>query len=281
MPPRDYARLHFDWYRDPVLDAIADDEPAVMSIWPVLIGMTKEASHAVTNPLGVIELGIGAVARAARVDTRVAGRALVLLEEGEMIELEEGAKRGTRRIALTNFSKWQTPRKGKAEQEQVRRDASRGKVESRGDSVGGALPSVTGDGRKVKVKPSLSVGTDEVRKVFDYWLRVEAETGGFGSPERGGRTPKLTADRAAKIRARLNEGFPVADLQRAIAFYAKDPHHSGDNDRGRRFTDLTTTLKSGSKVEQGIEGYEERRRGGSSPAKSAGQDPLAAMGYHS
>lgn len=279
MPPRDYARLHFDWYRDPVLDAIADDEPAVMAIWPVLIGMTKEASHATTNPLGVIELGVGAIARAARVDTKVAGRALVLLEEGEMIDVEEGAKRGTRRIALTNFSKWQTPRKGKAEQEQARRDASRGNVEPRGDDVGAALPSVTRDERKVKVKPTLSAGADDVRRVFDYWVKVEAETGGFGSPAKGGRTPKMTTDRGAKIRSRLNEGFTVADLQRAIAFYAKDPHHAGDNDRGRRFTDLTTTLKSGSKVEQGIEGYEERRRGPSATTPAAGQNALAAMGY--
>ena len=298
MPPRDYARLHFDWYRDAVLEEIAAEEPAALWIWPVLIGMAKEKSHATTNPTGAFERSAAGIAKASHVPVDQVKRALELLAEGEFITTSPAAKPRVLRIEIDNFSKWQTPRKGKAEQQQARRDASREKKPSRGGSVGGALPSVvletetktkekelsllsnrasddTADS-KTRRKPRTD-HSQQVDDVFAYWCKVEAATGGQGSKARGGRKPTLTNDRRKVIVARLNEGIDPDTMKKAIAFYARDPYHVGVNDQGRRYTDLTTTLKSGSKVEQGAGDYEQRRAG--PDAGTGGVDEIEEQGY--
>lgn len=91
-------------------------------------------------------------------------------------------------------------------------------------------------------KPSSDV--EDVRAVFTHWLAITKHD--------AART-KLTKERRAKIVARLREGYTVDQLKQAIDGCAKSPFHSGDNDRGQRYDDIVTTLKSGSSVEQHIE----------------------------
>lgn len=121
----------------------------------------------------------------------------------------------------------------------------------------------------------LSDRAEQIQNVFEYWTRTELETGGLGSTGKG-RRPKLTKERRAKINARLGEGYSAADLKMAIAFYCRDPHHLGETN-GTRYTDLTTTLKNGSKVEAGIAGYEARKSGGGLSAAAAAM--LREMGH--
>lgn len=85
---------------------------------------------------------------------------------------------------------------------------------------------------------------DAVR-VFDHWAQVEAATGGF-------QRPKRTAGRMTKIKARLREGYTAETLCTVIDAYARDPFHLGQNPQRRRYTDLTTTMRNGAKVEQGM-----------------------------
>lgn len=273
MAPRDYARLHWDWHEDEVIEAIADDprcKGVVMALWPVLIADTKKASDVEMNPTGVLGTTWSKLAAKVRRDVKEVARCMDLLVEGELATVTPG-RVGVQLVELVNWSKWQAARRSKAEQQQVRRDreleaASRENVSERGDDVGSQSDPFTETETEKEEpgslrSPSSPSRDDRVQEVFDYWCKVEAATGGQGSPERGSRKPKLTNDRRSKIRARLAEGIDVDDLKRAIAFYAKDPHHAGDNDRGTRFTDLTTTLKNGSKVEQGVAGYHARRNG--------------------
>lgn len=70
----------------------------------------------------------------------------------------------------------------------------------------------------------------EIQEVFEHW--VKTFPGGSGPPL------KLTKTRATKVRRRLEEGFSVADLKRAISG-AKGGWHE---DNGH--TDLATLLKS-------------------------------------
>lgn len=152
MTPRNYARLHFAWYRDPVLEAIADEDPAAVWAWPLLVSMAKEASHATTNPTGEVECAPGRVARALHLDADRVRAVLDLLAEGELVTLLEPSSPRLVRFRLTSFDRWQTPRSGSAEREQARRDrgtASREKASERDAGVSGSLRSVgreTGNG---------------------------------------------------------------------------------------------------------------------------------------
>lgn len=267
---RDWARLDARWYADPLVRAAAAVAPEVMVLWPVLVGMAKHESHADDNPHGVILIHLDDLAHACRRDANDTHSALKALEEVGLIWSTTEAANALR-ISLSGFAKWQTARKSDAERRANKRwrddDASRENVSlSHGrvtvasrPSHGLVMPDVDVD-IDVDKKEPLSSKDDDVANVFEYWCKVERETGGLGASPNG-RRPKLTKDRAAKIRARLSEGYSPADLKMAIAFYARDPHHSGDNDRSTRFTDLKTTLKNGSKVEAGVAGYEARGAG--------------------
>jgi hypothetical protein len=266
---RDWARLDARWYEDPVLRAAATEAPGSFVMWPVLVGMAKARSHALDNPDGRITISLEDLANACRLTKHRAGAAMSALVDADLIAVT-AEKINVICITLNGFAKWQTPRKSRADR---KAHADFEKCREKGPLGGGQVAvgwrsgsgQVTPDRRQEtgdvdKEEEPLSAKADEVANVFEYWCKVERETGGLGSSGKG-RTPKLTNDRAAKIRARLAEGYTPADLKMAIAFYARDPHHSGDNDRATRFTDLTTTLKNGSKVEAGVAGYEARGAG--------------------
>ncbi len=69
------------------------------------------------------------------------------------------------------------------------------------------------------VQPDLLTTCPPEREVFEYWLS------GWKRIVRGTRVPKLDDNRRRKIKARLREGYTVADLKRAIdGLWASDWH---------------------------------------------------------
>ena len=82
---------------------------------------------------------------------------------------------------------------------------------------------------------------DAVRDVYSYWV---------ARMKKNPKTTKLTADRRAKVSARLREGATVAEIKTAIDGVAESEWHSGANESGRRYQDLTLICQSRSKLEQ-------------------------------
>jgi hypothetical protein len=90
------------------------------------------------------------------------------------------------------------------------------------------------------------VDSADVLTVYTGWADLQAATGGL-VPR------KLTDDRRRKIAARLNDGYTPDQLLASIAGFLADPWHLGKNDRGTRYTDLTTILKNAAKVDAGLQ----------------------------
>ena len=108
-----WARLHLDWYQDPVLCTIAEQQPAVMQLWPILICMAKSSSHYQRNPNGEIKTTLRTLSTNAFLDVNVIEQCLELLVEGEMLTVDKSPYGLT--ILTAGFSKWQTPCGGTAE----------------------------------------------------------------------------------------------------------------------------------------------------------------------
>lgn len=90
--------------------------------------------------------------------------------------------------------------------------------------------------------PTAKVGPaakDPTAEIFDYWVEKMGKTS----------TAKLTSDRKAKIRARLKEGYTVADIKQAIDGCSASPFHMGDNPNGKTYNDLELICRNGSKLE--------------------------------
>ncbi len=113
--------------------------------------------------------------------------------------------------------------------------------------------------------------TRDVTAVFEHWVTVM------------GRDPsrtKLTAQRRSRIRARLAEGYSVADLKAAVDGCKLSAFHMGENPAGQAYNDLEQILRSGGHVE----GHRNRvdggpgRRTSMSPAPGAKQASPPA--YH-
>lgn len=65
--------------------------------------------------------------------------------------------------------------------------------------------------------------------------------------------PRSTGVEWRKIRARLDEGYSVADLCSAIDGYHRSPFHLGENERGTKYLDLELITRDGSNIAKGIE----------------------------
>lgn len=81
-----------------------------------------------------------------------------------------------------------------------------------------------------------------VREIFAHW---QAATGRPGA--------RLGKDRAAKIAARLREGYTPEQIKDAISGYAASKFHRGENDQGTRYDTLELICRNGEKLERGIE----------------------------
>jgi len=83
----------------------------------------------------------------------------------------------------------------------------------------------------------------DVQEVFDHWAEsyVEATGGDEGVRKR----LKLTQKRGSSVLARLNEGYSVADLKKAV-----DGCHSREHNLEGGYLDLELICRNQSKVEQ-------------------------------
>jgi hypothetical protein len=85
----------------------------------------------------------------------------------------------------------------------------------------------------------VSVESESIRVVFDAWVEACQHP-----------RAKLTADRRAKVRARLKEGYTTDDLIRAVQGAAKGAYTDA---RGHTWDDLSLVCRSGSNVERFID----------------------------
>jgi hypothetical protein len=89
--------------------------------------------------------------------------------------------------------------------------------------------------------PGVVVSAGLVREVFAYWqYRLNHQQA------------KLTPEREKKIRARLKQGYTVAQIKRAIDGCASSPFHQGANESGAVYSDLTLICRDGGKLESFI-----------------------------
>lgn len=129
------------------------------------------------------------------------------------------------------------------------------------EDLGGAQKT-TGGGANPAPEPSKEPSTkqpskdeaDQVRVIFDFWV---------SSTGRDPKKTKLTDDRRRAVRARLDEGYTAERICRAIEGCASDPWNRGENERGRRYDDLTLICRTGAKLEDF-----ESRPIGEAPARS-------------
>ncbi len=85
---------------------------------------------------------------------------------------------------------------------------------------------------------------NQVRRVFGYWVREHGKS----------KSVKLTHDRRKKIRARLNEGYTVRQIERGIEGILCSHFHV-DN----AFTDITHVCATGAKLDRLIDLSKRRR----------------------
>jgi hypothetical protein len=62
-------------------------------------------------------------------------------------------------------------------------------------------------------------------------------------------TTKLTADRRRHIKARLDEGYEVTQIMKAIVGCSKSPFHMGDNDRHTPYNDIVHICRNATKLD--------------------------------
>lgn len=91
---------------------------------------------------------------------------------------------------------------------------------------------------------SVSEQDNPVRLVFEHYRKHHPRS--FPKPSSNSKEWKA-------IRARLNEGYTVADLCEAIDGCHKSPWHCGENERNRPFQALELIVRSADKVNQFVE----------------------------
>ena len=85
--------------------------------------------------------------------------------------------------------------------------------------------------------------------IYDHYMKV------FNKDPRY----KLTPDRLAAIRARLDEGFTMVECKEHIDFIAASPFHNGDNKEGKIHTDLKDIIFNKTKFHKRIDEITQNR----------------------
>ncbi len=75
--------------------------------------------------------------------------------------------------------------------------------------------------------------------VFNFWKTTMHLNGGT----------KLTTEREAKIKARLNDGYTVDRIKSAIIGCSVSPHHMGQNEQKTVYNDIELICRTGAKLE--------------------------------
>ena len=93
-----------------------------------------------------------------------------------------------------------------------------------------------------KPMPSKLDPVKDHQSIFDYWVLVMSK----------GNSTQLTPKRLANIKARLKDGYTVAEIKQAIDGCRLDPFSMGDNDRNKPFNDIELICRTGEKLESFI-----------------------------
>lgn len=86
---------------------------------------------------------------------------------------------------------------------------------------------------------------DPVREVFDHWAATC-----WPKVHEGGRAPLASADRLRPIRARLADGYSVAQLRSVVDRVSVDPFYLGQNERRTAYIEPKTIMRNASKVDE-------------------------------
>jgi hypothetical protein len=100
--------------------------------------------------------------------------------------------------------------------------------------------------------------------VFDFWKKTLEKRDDV----------VFSAQRLAKVKARIREGYTVERLKLAISGCAKSPFHMGENPTGTIYDDLTLIMRDASKVDMFI-ALAETSKSGSKTAPPQGFRKLA------
>jgi uncharacterized phage protein (TIGR02220 family) len=100
---------------------------------------------------------------------------------------------------------------------------------------------LTGTEKSAKTGPYKS---DEEREVFEYWAAKL-----WPLAHKHGRVPRATASRLSRIRARLREGYSVADLKRVVDAVAESKWHLGENPNGIFYIEFETIFQNAETVD--------------------------------
>mgnify|MGYP001583984809 CR=1 FL=1 len=95
--------------------------------------------------------------------------------------------------------------------------------------------------RAKKPKPDSAATTAAVRAVFGHWQAT------LGNPH-----SKLSAERRAKIKTRLGEGYTVAELCEAIDGCARSKFHRGGNEDGTVYNSIGLIMRNAEHVDDFI-----------------------------
>jgi hypothetical protein len=252
-----WAALAVDWYEDEVIDVIADEEPAVMWLWPVLVAMSKRKSHIVENPRGDVRVSLKRLASMGRVDVGDVENALRLMEEGELVTVEAMRVTGVVSVSLRAFDAWQHPNSSPADRKRKERlqgnhadmshtghgDVTNGHVLSQNVTT---QHNTTQHNTTQELLSEKQASRDDsgIKKVFDHWVSTTWNGRGV--------QPKLSPKRKTRIGARLKDGWTVEQLTQVLDGYAADPFYSGQQD-GKPKLEIAYRLGSTEEVERGLQ----------------------------
>ena len=259
---RDWAKLHQRWYADPVVRIIAQRNPTIVALWPVLVAMAKESSHHRDNPNGVIKITMHDLSGFVFAEPDAIRCTLDDMVDGELVSYTEN-KLGVMKLQLCRFADWQHATGGAADRKAASRsvaedEASRENTPACHTMVtdshtsSQSVPQIEREIEKEKKETisstsddsSTGKAVDHCLELFRYWIQA---TG------RNENQLKLSRERRSRVRARLRDGYSVEQIKRAIDGYAASSWHNGDNPAGKRYDTFDLIVRSGEKIEQGIE----------------------------
>lgn len=79
---------------------------------------------------------------------------------------------------------------------------------------------------------------EEVKEIFEYWKKIMKH-----------KRAKFSGDRIIKIKARLKEGFTVAECKKAIDGCANSSYHMGNNDDKKKYDSIDLIFRKADKLE--------------------------------
>jgi len=103
-----------------------------------------------------------------------------------------------------------------------------------------------------QTKPTAIDRKATILEIYDHYRRYHPQAH---------RTPKASSKESRKIRERLEEGYTVEDLCRAIDGCHRTPHNLGQNDRNQTYLGLELIMRTGDQVTRFIEAAERHAQG--------------------